>query len=85
MQKNLITALLLWMSVAGSAKCLYVSPNGNDSHEGSKEYPFATLVKEQQVVQPGDTIYIRGGVYTPTVDKSMGVKDKIYTCAFILD
>lgn len=85
MQKNLITVLFLWMSIAGSAKCLYVSPDGNDSHEGSKEHPFATLVKAQQVVQPGDTIYIRGGVYTPTVDESMGVKDKIYTCTFILD
>lgn len=41
----------------------YVSTTGNDSNHGSITSPFLTLAKAFSVVQPGDCIYLRGGVH----------------------
>ena len=41
----------------------YVAVDGSDSAAGSKEKPFASLNKANAVVQPGDTVWVRGGVY----------------------
>ncbi len=44
----------------------YVATSGDDSgiNDGSEEEPFATLTKASQVVQPGDLVYIRAGLYS---------------------
>lgn len=41
----------------------YVATDGNDTNAGSKDKPFATLNKANEVVQAGDTVWIRGGIY----------------------
>jgi len=41
----------------------YVATNGNDSNLGTYEQPWATWQKAFTNAGPGDTIYIRGGVY----------------------
>lgn len=41
----------------------YVSTTGSDSDAGTKEEPFASLQYAHDQAQPGDTIYLRGGVY----------------------
>ena len=47
-----------------SSATLYVSPKGSDSNDGrSKSRPLKTLYRASKVVRPGDTIYLRGGVY----------------------
>lgn len=63
----------------------YISPQGNDSGDGTIESPFASLVPIQKKVKPGDNVYFRGGTYQPTTAQSMGVMASIYSCAFILD
>ncbi|MDR0573085.1 MAG: DUF4990 domain-containing protein [Tannerella sp.] len=45
------------------ATTFYVAPNGDDNNSGSKDQPFATVQRAQNAVEPGDTVYIRGGVY----------------------
>ena len=43
---------------------LYVSPKGSDSNTGrAKGEPLKTIYRASQLVQPGDTVYLRGGVY----------------------
>lgn len=43
---------------------LYVATNGNDSNTGRSESdPLRTLARAASIVQPGDVVYIRGGVY----------------------
>lgn len=42
----------------------YVSKNGNDNYPGTISQPFATWTKGIQSCKPGQTVYIRGGVYT---------------------
>lgn len=44
----------------------YVSPTGSDSQTGTIERPFASLQYAHDLAKPGDTIYLRGGVYALT-------------------
>lgn len=44
----------------------FVSPTGNDANPGTMVAPFATLPKALAVMQPGQTIYLRGGTYSPS-------------------
>lgn len=44
----------------------YVSPTGSDNQAGTLDKPFASLQHAHDLAQPGDTIYMRGGVYNLT-------------------
>ena len=46
----------------------YVAPDGDDDNPGTYELPWATWGKafNSTAVQPGDTVYFRGGVYSMT-------------------
>lgn len=57
----LLGSLLSLQSATGAKFC--VAPGGNDANPGTKELPFASIHRAQQAVAPGDTVYIRGGVY----------------------
>jgi len=47
-----------------NAKTFFVAPNGSDSiNQGTITAPFATIMRAQEAVQAGDTVYIRGGKY----------------------
>ena len=50
----------------------YVSLAGNDQNSGTFDSPWRTFSKATKSVQPGNTVYIRGGTYTeqlsPTVN-----------------
>lgn len=41
----------------------YVAPTGDDRASGTIEEPFATVQRAQTSAQPGDFVYLRGGVY----------------------
>jgi hypothetical protein len=58
------------------AKTLYVSTTGNDSNDGSQKLPFATLSKAASIAVAGDTIYIRGGLYSVTSTITLGSTTK---------
>ncbi|KAF2136189.1 polysaccharide lyase family 9 protein [Aplosporella prunicola CBS 121167] len=45
---------------------LYVSPEGTDSGTGSLDSPYASIQTAVDNAAAGDTIYLRGGTYTPT-------------------
>jgi parallel beta-helix repeat protein len=53
---------------SSSQKSYYIAPTGSDEAAGTKEAPFATLMKAQEAAQPGDTVYIRGGTYAVPAD-----------------
>jgi len=57
--------LLVFLTLSLGAKTLYVSADGNDSDSGEEiENPFNTITKAVSVIQPGDKIYVRGGVHS---------------------
>ncbi len=80
----LITTLSLHLSVtvAWAAGAEYfVAGDGRDSNPGtSVEEPFRTIGRAAQILQPGDTCRIRGGVYRETVrNANSGQRDKPIT------
>ena len=53
---------LAWSSRLCAAT-FFVAPDGHDTHDGSMQQPYATLMRAQQSVKPGDVVYLRGGTY----------------------
>lgn len=45
----------------------YVANDGSDLNPGTMDKPWATIQKAAESVAPGDTVYIRGGVYNERV------------------
>jgi hypothetical protein len=66
------------------ASVFYVAPNGNDDNPGNKEKPFATIQKAQSVVNPGDTVYLRGGTYH-LVESQISRNERGYAYVTFLD
>lgn len=65
----LIFVLLNLKAIAQNNHSYYVSSTGNDSSNGSLEYPWRTFKNAvSNIIQPGDTIYVRGGVYSEYAD-----------------
>lgn len=50
----------------------FVAADGNDAASGSLNAPLASLKQAQNLVQPGDTVYLRGGTYQMTNDDLAG-------------
>ena len=42
---------------------IYMATNGNDANAGTIDAPVATLTRLAEVMQPGETGYVRGGIY----------------------
>jgi len=57
--------LLLSLFLIGEvgATTYYVSWNGNDKNSGSTSAPFITIQKAADIVNAGDTVYVRAGTY----------------------
>lgn len=70
---NIIVAaaslLLAAASASAAGKVFYVAPDGKDTNKGTKESPFATVNRAQKAVAPGDTVYLRGGIYNVREDQ----------------
>jgi parallel beta-helix repeat protein len=76
---TLIAIVLL--SCANKKQGLYVSPNGEDTNIGSKSHPLKTVQKAVYLANPGETIFIREGIYREQVTIPAG-KNKIRLLAF---
>ena len=50
-----------------AASAVYVSPSGSDSADGSSLHPWRTLTYAVSKLQPGSTLYARGGTYAETL------------------
>lgn len=64
---------ILFFSVFGMAKSsqaavtYYVSLSGSDSNNGLISTPFKTIKKAADIVNPGDTVYVRAGTYNERI------------------
>jgi hypothetical protein len=65
MTRVILTAVaVLFFALAARAQTIVVAPDGSDdTGDGSIGAPYATLSKASHEATPGDTIYLRGGVY----------------------
>ncbi|MGQ9525133.1 MAG: right-handed parallel beta-helix repeat-containing protein [Armatimonadota bacterium] len=67
--KSTLAVLVLfaaWISSA-DATTYFVSPTGVDTNPGTLSRPFRTISRAAAVMRPGDTCYVRTGVYRETV------------------
>lgn len=46
----------------------YVAPNGNNANPGTEAQPWQTITKANQTLVAGDTVYIKAGTYSSSVD-----------------
>lgn len=53
--------------LAAGAKWFVDAKHGNDSHAGNDTAPWKTLAHALHQLKPGDTLYLRGGVYYESV------------------
>jgi hypothetical protein len=64
--------------IGSSSKDIFVSPVGDDLNDGTLQKPFKSIQKAADMLQPGATIYLRGGTYkyTSTINLvSSGTKE----------
>jgi len=64
---------------------IYVAPNGDDSNSGTIDQPLESIQKAQDLVNPGDTVYIRGGIYQVREDQISEVVQGLFSCITYLD
>ena len=71
MIKKTIIFLLCFFGcvVSVGASIFYIAPYGDDSNEGTQGKPFLTIMRAQHALAAGDTVYLRGGVYSMSEDQ----------------
>jgi hypothetical protein len=77
--KKYLSASLLALLIQASAvhaATYYVSPSGNDANPGTLRKPFATIAQASSKLKPGDTCYLRKGVYRETLTPKMSGTEK---------
>lgn len=83
------TVALLGTGSDTDAKVYYISPQGNDTNDGTFDSPWYNLQKAVDAMVPGNTVICRGGVYYPSLKpdgskttvrlNASGSADKWYT------
>ncbi len=58
-----------WNGPHSVEHCIYMAPWGSDAGDGSWENPYYNLQMAVDKAEAGDTIYVRGGTYYPTMKK----------------
>ena len=77
-QLLIVIACLVFFSVESGDRVFYAAPDGSAAGDGSMAAPWdlQTALSHPPSVQPGDTIYLRGGVYRGSyISKLMGAPD----------
>lgn len=59
-----ICAIILGLFSVGSSRTYYVSTTGNSTWPGTMAQPFSSIQEANAVVVAGDSVFIRGGVYS---------------------
>ncbi len=85
--KIFIPVVFFFIGLSVCANDYFVATDGSDSNNGqSVDTPFKTITKAISVIQPGDVIYVRGGVYpnssTITISKSGTPADTCFLLAY---
>jgi parallel beta-helix repeat protein len=67
---SLCTLFYLIVAVTVHAATYYVATTGNDASPGTLSQPFRTIARGVSSLSAGDTLYIRGGLWTEQIDMS---------------
>ncbi len=64
---SILAILLLYSPCYVQAREFYVSNDGLDKNDGTREKPFRTLARAALHAEGGDTVILRGGIYRETL------------------
>ena len=85
MRLNLIIVFILTVLNLSFASQYFVASDGNDSNPGTIDQPVESIQQAQTFVSPGDTVYIRGGLYNVREDQISHVQQNLFACISYLD
>ncbi len=83
--KVLYSVLLIF--VVGTASVfaqIYVAPNGDDTNPGTITQPLESIQQAQTLASPGDTVFIRGGLYQVREDQVSQIQQNLFACISFL-
>jgi hypothetical protein len=81
----LIGLLVLSLNTPVFPSVYFVAGTGSDSNPGTITEPLASMQKAQEFVQPGDTVYLRGGTYAVTEADISRVYQNLFACISFID
>jgi hypothetical protein len=84
-RSSVFALALLIVSSTPVLSQIYVAPNGSDANPGTVEQPLESMQKAQEYASPGDTVYIRGGIYKVRQDQISNVVSSLFACVTYLD
>jgi len=76
---------VLLSGTALAAESWYVAVDGDDAASGSLQQPFASIRRAQQAASPGDTVFIRGGVYRLAAPDPAAAASGLFARLIVLD
>ena len=84
MKSVTVRLLIILLGIAASyssvnAKSYYVATNGSDANPGTESSSWLTIQHAADNVSPGDTIYIRAGIYVGWDVMTSGTKNNLIT------
>jgi len=85
MRLKLIIVFILTGLNLSFASQYFVAPDGNDSNPGTIDQPVESIQRAQTFVSAGDTVYIRGGLYSVREDQISSVQQNLFACICYLD
>ncbi|HKJ40987.1 MAG TPA: T9SS type A sorting domain-containing protein [Sunxiuqinia sp.] len=85
MLRGIFIFLLIFTSTFAYSSTYYIAVDGDDANSGTIESPLASIHKAQELVVPGDTVFIRGGTYKLTDDDISNVYQNLFACISFLD
>ncbi len=78
---SLVTIILFWTYSIITAQNIFVAVNGSDASKGTIDSPMGSISAAVNLLQAGDTIFVRGGIYglssTISISKA-GTSEKMY-------
>ncbi len=63
-----------------SNSCYYISTEGDDNNSGTITHPFASWQKGFSSARPGDTVFLRGGIYHPGNENRINIFGSDFYC-----
>lgn len=69
----ILAAMLFTACAVLPAAEFHVAPDGDDANAGTQAHPFATLQQGHDAAGPGDTVFVHGGTYRVTGERTAGI------------
>ncbi|GLR19603.1 right-handed parallel beta-helix repeat-containing protein [Portibacter lacus] len=84
--KSLFSLLLfILLGTTSIFSQIYVAADGDDANPGSISQPLESIQKAQELASPGDTVFIRGGLYQVREDQVSKIQQDLFACVSSLD